>query len=133
MGEQMDSIRNRHEFLALRDQGLKQVRAHFILQGRFVSQQTKTAFGLTASKKIGNAVRRNRARRRLRALALSHLPEQGLAGWHYGLIARYPICEVAWQKLETEFCEALRALHRSAETKKAPKRIASKSQTCAEK
>ena len=45
-------------------------------------------FGLTASKKIGNAVIRNRARRRLRALAREILPLHGLPGWDYVLVGR---------------------------------------------
>lgn len=44
--------------------------------------------GFTASKKVGNAVRRNRAKRRLRALADEMLTERGVAGHDYVLIAR---------------------------------------------
>ena len=44
--------------------------------------------GFTASKKVGNAVRRNRAKRRLRALAAEVLAERGAAGHDYVLIAR---------------------------------------------
>ena len=113
----MDSIRNRYEFIALRDKGLKQVCAHFILQGRFVSDETVPAFGLTASKKIGNAVRRNRARRRLRALAVAHLSYGARPGWHYGLIARYRVCEAPFATLEAEFCQALASLHHLADSK----------------
>lgn len=45
-------------------------------------------YGLTASKKVGGAVTRNRARRRLRALAFEVLPLSGRAGWDYVLVAR---------------------------------------------
>ena len=44
--------------------------------------------GITATKKIGNAVTRNRAKRRLRALARELLPGAGAAGTDYVLIAR---------------------------------------------
>ncbi|MDB2609624.1 ribonuclease P protein component, partial [Paracoccaceae bacterium] len=40
------------------------------------------------SKKVGNAVARNRAKRRLRALANSVLPLLGRDGWDYVLIGR---------------------------------------------
>ena len=44
--------------------------------------------GFTASKRVGNAVARNRAKRRLRAAAGSLLPSQGKVGTDYVLIAR---------------------------------------------
>ena len=44
--------------------------------------------GFTCSKKVGNAVARNRAKRRLREVARKMLPEQGRPGWDYVLIGR---------------------------------------------
>ncbi len=44
--------------------------------------------GFTASKKVGNAVRRNRAKRRLKALAEAMLPLYGAPGHDYVLICR---------------------------------------------
>ncbi len=44
--------------------------------------------GYTCSRKVGNAVIRNRAKRRLRAAAAAVLPENGRAGWDYVLIGR---------------------------------------------
>ncbi len=44
--------------------------------------------GFTCSKKVGNAVARNRAKRRLRAIAREVLPELGKPGWDYVLIGR---------------------------------------------
>ncbi len=44
--------------------------------------------GFTCSKKVGNAVARNRAKRRLRAVARAVLPEIGKPGWDYVLIGR---------------------------------------------
>jgi ribonuclease P protein component len=44
--------------------------------------------GFTASRKIGNAVARNRARRRLKAAAQQVLPLYGLPGNDYVLVAR---------------------------------------------
>ena len=44
--------------------------------------------GYTCSKKVGNAVARNRAKRRLRAAAREILPAKGRAGWDYVLIGR---------------------------------------------
>ncbi len=44
--------------------------------------------GYTCSKKLGNAVVRNRAKRRLRAAARLVIPEAGRSGWDYVLIGR---------------------------------------------
>ncbi len=45
-------------------------------------------YGLTASRRVGNAVARNRARRRLRAIAEQVLPSQAEIGCDYVLIGR---------------------------------------------
>ena len=44
--------------------------------------------GYTCSKKLGNAVTRNRAKRRLRAAAAEILSGQGVEGWDYVLVGR---------------------------------------------
>lgn len=44
--------------------------------------------GYTCSKKLGNAVARNRAKRRLRAIARAVLPVHGRPGWDYVLVGR---------------------------------------------
>ena len=44
--------------------------------------------GFTCSKKVGNAVARNRAKRRLREAARLVLPQHGRAGWDYVLVGR---------------------------------------------
>lgn len=44
--------------------------------------------GFTCSKKVGNAVARNRAKRRLREAARLVLPDLGRPGWDYALIGR---------------------------------------------
>ncbi len=44
--------------------------------------------GFTCSKKLGNAVARNRAKRRLREIARTVLPLHGRAGWDYVLVGR---------------------------------------------
>jgi ribonuclease P protein component len=44
--------------------------------------------GFTCSKKVGNAVARNRAKRRLREVARLVLPLEGRPGWDYVLVGR---------------------------------------------
>lgn len=68
--------------------------------------------GFTASKKIGNAVQRNRAKRRLRAAAYTLLPLSGRAGHDYVLIARAGVLTRDFMALKGDIAEAARAAHR---------------------
>ena len=62
--------------------------------------------GFTCSKKVGNAVARNRAKRRLREIARLVLPEAGHDGWDYVLVGRRD--ETAARAF-TALCDDLRA------------------------
>ncbi len=87
----------------------------FLLQARDRADgEAALRVGFTASKKIGNAVLRNRAKRRLRALARDCLARQGRPGWDYVLVAR-PQATVtrAYADLCADLDRALRAVHRA--------------------
>ncbi len=69
--------------------------------------------GYTCSKKVGNAVARNRAKRRLRAAAREVMPGAGHPGWDYVLIGREG--ETARRDFATlcgELRSALASIHR---------------------
>ena len=68
--------------------------------------------GFTASKKIGNAVARNRAKRRLRAAASQLLPLLGRKGHDYVLVARATTGTRAYHALLADVTAALNAAHR---------------------
>ncbi len=68
--------------------------------------------GITVSKKVGNAVIRNRMKRRFRALAAEMLPEAGIAGADHVLIGRASGIERPWDDLRRDFAKALRKLAR---------------------
>ncbi|MEM7498655.1 MAG: ribonuclease P protein component [Pseudomonadota bacterium] len=68
--------------------------------------------GYTCSKKIGNAVARNRAKRRLRAAAARILPEGGQPGWDYVLIGRPgSTIDRPFEALVDDLREALTRVH----------------------
>jgi ribonuclease P protein component len=63
--------------------------------------------GFTVTKKIGNAVVRNRMKRRLRALAREFLPTHGVRGADHVLIGRAGGTERDFGLLRSEFGKAL--------------------------
>jgi ribonuclease P protein component len=68
--------------------------------------------GFTASKKIGNAVTRNRAKRRLRAAASQLLPLLGRPGHDYVLVARGTAVTRPFPALLSDIATALKSAHR---------------------
>lgn len=67
--------------------------------------------GFTASRKIGGAVERNRAKRRLRAAAQTVLPLYGLPGNDYVLVARRETLTRPFAGLVSDLKSALAAAH----------------------
>jgi ribonuclease P protein component len=64
--------------------------------------------GFVASKKIGNAVKRARAKRRLRALFLKMAPT--LKKGEYILVAKPPVLDLPFSELEKAFQRAIKRL-----------------------
>jgi ribonuclease P protein component len=75
------------------------------------SRKAALRIGFTASRKVGNAVARNRAKRRLRALAAEILPVSGREGLDYVLIARTVTLVRPFAALAADLTKALRAAH----------------------
>ena len=100
----------RRDFLQARNQGKKALARGLVIQATKRDSDIWRV-GLTASKKIGNAVCRNRARRRMRALARQHLAPLARPGVDYVLIARHDTVSCDWQDLVTGLRKAIRYLH----------------------
>ena len=85
----LGKLRVRSDYLAAA-QAKRVSTTGFVLQARkrVEASAPQPRYGITCSKKVGNAVARNRAKRRLRALANSVLPLLGRDGWDYVLIGR---------------------------------------------
>lgn len=104
-------LKKRAEFLRAA-RGLRRAAPGFILQAWNRNDSDPPRIGFTCSKRVGNAVARNRAKRRLREIARRTLPEHGKTGWDYVLIGRADVTarrdfRALYQDLET----ALAKLH----------------------
>lgn len=109
-------LRKRADFLRAA-RARRQSTPAFMLQARrrAADEQTGTDIrvGFTCSKKVGNAVARNRAKRRLREIARAVLPLEGRAGWDYVLIGRKDeTAKRDFLALTDDLRRALRKLHR---------------------
>ena len=88
----------------------------FLLQARRRAPDEADAdiarIGFTCSKKLGNAVTRNRAKRRLREIARAVLPTHARPGWDYVLVGR-PDATVTrdFAAMTQDLTRALRKLH----------------------
>jgi ribonuclease P protein component len=110
-------LTRRADFLAA-NRGLRIARPGFVLLAR-VNDGDAMRYGITVTKKIGNAVVRNRMKRRFRELLWAALPAEGLPGHDHVLIGREGGIERDFAKLQEELSAALR---RAAEGKGDPPR-----------
>ncbi|MEM9242414.1 MAG: ribonuclease P protein component [Pseudomonadota bacterium] len=105
-------LKKRADFVAL-NRARRQVMPTLLVQGRHRGDGSDDVrVGFTCSKKVGNAVARNRAKRRLREVARRVLPDHARPGWDYALIGRAGVTGVApFEDLLRHFETALRKLH----------------------
>jgi ribonuclease P protein component len=105
-------LKNRSDFL-LAARARRQGTQSMMVQGRDRRDgDPEIRVGFTCSKKVGNAVARNRAKRRLREVARMVLPTQGKPGWDYVLIGRKDAtAERPFEALKGDLSFALKRLH----------------------
>jgi ribonuclease P protein component len=117
-------LKTRADFLRIASSGRRAVRPGLMLQAAARPSGLDGAvvrIGFTASRKVGNAVLRNRAKRRLRAAASDVLARDGRPGTDYVLIARAGTGKRRYADLLADLASALRQVGRPAERRDQPR------------
>ncbi|MGB8365715.1 MAG: ribonuclease P protein component [Rhizomicrobium sp.] len=110
----MERLRTRPDFLRAA-KGIRRVSPAVTVElcptPKAVAKPGALRVGFTATKKIGGAVERNRAKRRLRAAAAALLPLYGRGGNDYVLVARQETLTKPFGGLLDDLTQALQAAH----------------------
>lgn len=106
----MERLKQRADFLAAAA-GKKIAAAAFVLQARKRTDSGPARFGFTVSKKVGNAVERNRVRRRLREIVRLSPAGNMKVGHDYVLVGRRAALRVPFERMTRDFEGALRRVH----------------------
>ncbi len=116
----LTTIKARSDFLRVRG-GTKWSGVGFLLDMRPARTPGPPRFGFTVTKKLGNAVVRNRIRRRLKeAVRLSHLP-YARSDHDYVIVARSAALDFAFERLCADVVSALKRVHRLPAPEPKPK------------
>jgi len=104
-------LKKRSQFVAAA-KAEKQGSPSLMVQARRRTDDGPIGVGFTCSKKVGNAVARNRAKRRLRAAAQQIIPNYGQRGYDYVLIGRRDVtAERPFHLLCQDLQRSLHKLH----------------------
>src|SRR3569832_1251896 len=102
----IERLKTRADFLACA-RAPSCARGAAVVQARPRDDQPLVRAGFTATKRIGGAVERNRAKRRLREAARLLLPQHGRPGFDYVFIARVGVTTRPWARLLDDVKSAL--------------------------
>ena len=107
--QKIDKITKRSDYL--RASKSKYFRSNsFIIQFYNRVDDLEPRYGVTATKKIGNAIKRNKAKRRIRNLVKDLLPKYGKNGYDYVFIAKENLIDEDWEVLKEESTSVLKDL-----------------------
>ena len=113
----VEPLKRRVEFLRVAASRRKYVTPGLLLQASVrVAVPLSVRVGYTASRKVGNAVVRNRAKRRLRAVVGEVMPLHAIAGHDYVLIARQATVARSFAALHRDLVTAMKNLKAWRET-----------------
>jgi ribonuclease P protein component len=111
----VEGLRRRPEFLRVAASGRRAATPGLVLQvaprpGEAARVAAQLGVGYTVSRKVGGAVERNRARRRLRAAVRMVMPTHAKPGFDYVIVGRQAAVGRAFALLLADLEQALRRL-----------------------
>jgi ribonuclease P protein component len=106
----MERLRQRADFLAAAS-AAKVTAPAFLLQARKRTDNGPVRCGFTVSKKVGNAVERNRVRRRLRDVVRFSAGKAMRTGHDYVLVGRRAALKLSFARMLQDFDGALQRIH----------------------
>jgi ribonuclease P protein component len=128
----MERLKRRTDFRAAAQAGARAPAKAFVLQALRREDTDAVRIGFTVSKQVGNAVKRNRVRRRLRELVRLK-PETAFAPGHdYVLIGRQAALALPFADMARELDGALRRVATGAGSKPPPHRAGSRAGSAAQ-
>ena len=106
----IDTLKKRNEFTRIAKQGGKYATPTVIVQhfNRPDMENDVVRIGFTVTRKLGNAVIRNRIKRRLREAVRAQMPKQGVPGKDYVFIGRSQTLDCAYAVLLNDVERALK-------------------------
>lgn len=110
-------ITARPDYMAIAGSGRKWITPSFVLQALPGDDKHAARVGFTVSKKVGNAVKRSRARRRLKEAARTSFPQNAPDGWAFVLVGRATAIEYPFEKMCADMRWALAKLSANADLK----------------
>jgi len=118
----VERLKRRQEFRAVAASGRRWVTPAFVLQvaPRAAGRDATIGLGFTASRRVGNAVARNRARRRLAEAARKVLPGAAEPGYNYVLVARPVVLTCPFDRLLSDLTVAFARVTRTAPRPRRP-------------
>lgn len=111
------TIKKRSDFVKVGERGKKVSTAGFLLlalKSEVGGQESGTRIGYTVTKKQGDAVTRNRIRRRLREVVRKTFPDLARLGYDYVIIARTVSAARPYEMLIKDLRYALHTVHKGA-------------------
>ena len=107
----VERLKKRADFLRVASVRRKWAAPGLVLQAACDAAEKENGrvrVGVTVTKKVGNAVVRNRVKRRLRAVASQLIPEYATPGWDYVLIGRHKTINRDFNKLQADLIAAIK-------------------------
>lgn len=110
----LQRLKHRRDFLKIAKEGHKVVASTLVLQGLCLppgeASPPGIQVGFTVTKKVGNAVVRNRIRRRLKSAVSELMPASAMPGCNYVLIGRKAALDAPYAIIQRDLGYGLRKL-----------------------